>query len=186
MTFDAMRHAAQCLGRVFRTKLDYGAMILADKRFARSDKRVKLPPWLRGMLPSGTEQGIASDLAIQILKKWFVIIGRNSLEMECLKEEERKEMIGKIIWTAEVAELKGPQLVHSLIMQQQRGVNVEMEMRNDNDRREEETIDDMGEEEEFNHQLIMHTDMNQGKIAPTPSGTISLIDEEGEEGWVIT
>lgn len=31
LTFDAMRHAAQCLGRCMRGKTDYGIMILADK-----------------------------------------------------------------------------------------------------------------------------------------------------------
>ncbi|XP_048474147.1 general transcription and DNA repair factor IIH helicase subunit XPD [Rhincodon typus] len=31
LTFDAMRHAAQCVGRVIRGKTDYGLMIFADK-----------------------------------------------------------------------------------------------------------------------------------------------------------
>lgn len=31
LTFDAMRHAAQCIGRVLRGKTDYGIMIFADK-----------------------------------------------------------------------------------------------------------------------------------------------------------
>lgn len=36
LTFDAMRHAAQCVGRVLRGKTDYGLMIFADKvRLAR-------------------------------------------------------------------------------------------------------------------------------------------------------
>merc|ERR1712130_786224 len=43
LTFDAMRHAAQCIGRVLRGKTDYGIMILADKRFGRQDKKGKLP-----------------------------------------------------------------------------------------------------------------------------------------------
>ena len=30
LTFDAMRHAAQCVGRVLRGKTDYGLMIFAD------------------------------------------------------------------------------------------------------------------------------------------------------------
>ena len=47
LTFDAMRHAAQCLGRVLRGKTDYGIMILADKRFSRQDKRGKLPKWIQ-------------------------------------------------------------------------------------------------------------------------------------------
>ena len=31
LTFDALRHAAQCLGRAIRGKTDYGLMVLADK-----------------------------------------------------------------------------------------------------------------------------------------------------------
>lgn len=31
LTFDAMRHTAQCMGRVLRGKTDYGLMIFADK-----------------------------------------------------------------------------------------------------------------------------------------------------------
>ncbi|KAK6141419.1 hypothetical protein DH2020_024824 [Rehmannia glutinosa] len=33
LTFDALRQAAQCVGRVIRSKADYGMMIFADKRF---------------------------------------------------------------------------------------------------------------------------------------------------------
>jgi DNA excision repair protein ERCC-2 len=33
LTFDAMRNAAQCVGRVIRGKTDYGLMIFADKVF---------------------------------------------------------------------------------------------------------------------------------------------------------
>ncbi|KAH9619855.1 hypothetical protein KSS87_007644, partial [Heliosperma pusillum] len=32
LTFDALRQAAQCVGRVIRSKADYGMMIFADKR----------------------------------------------------------------------------------------------------------------------------------------------------------
>ncbi|CAD5223694.1 unnamed protein product [Bursaphelenchus okinawaensis] len=47
LTFDAMRHAAQCAGRGLRGKTDYGLMIFADKRYARRDKREKLPRWIQ-------------------------------------------------------------------------------------------------------------------------------------------
>jgi Rad3-related DNA helicase len=35
LTFDAMRHAAQCVGRAIRGKTDYGIMIFADKVHSR-------------------------------------------------------------------------------------------------------------------------------------------------------
>ncbi|KAF2204970.1 DNA repair helicase [Delitschia confertaspora ATCC 74209] len=48
LSFDAMRHAAQCLGRVLRGKDDYGIMVLADKRFQK--KRQQLPKWIQTAL----------------------------------------------------------------------------------------------------------------------------------------
>lgn len=39
MTFDAIRQCAQCIGRVIRSKTDYGLVILADSRYNRHDKR---------------------------------------------------------------------------------------------------------------------------------------------------
>ena len=50
LTFDAMRAASQCVGRVIRSKLDYGIMILADYRYAKADKRGKLPEWIQKFL----------------------------------------------------------------------------------------------------------------------------------------
>jgi DNA excision repair protein ERCC-2 len=33
LTFDALRQAAQCVGRVIRSKTDYGIVVLADSRY---------------------------------------------------------------------------------------------------------------------------------------------------------
>lgn len=38
LTFDAMRHAAQCVGRVLRGKTDWGLMVFADKVGGRAWK----------------------------------------------------------------------------------------------------------------------------------------------------
>lgn len=46
LSFDAMRQTAQCIGRVVRSKSDYGVAVLADKRFVRADKKNKLPRWI--------------------------------------------------------------------------------------------------------------------------------------------
>ncbi|KAF2495329.1 DNA repair helicase RAD3 [Lophium mytilinum] len=48
LSFDAMRHAAQCLGRVLRGKDDYGIMVMADRRFL--SKRQQLPKWIQQAL----------------------------------------------------------------------------------------------------------------------------------------
>lgn len=46
LTFDAIRQTAQCLGRVIRSKSDYGMMLLADMRYGKRDKYEKLPRWI--------------------------------------------------------------------------------------------------------------------------------------------
>ncbi len=50
LIFDALRQASQCVGRVIRSKLDYGLMIFADKRYNNVNKRNKLPPWIQKYL----------------------------------------------------------------------------------------------------------------------------------------
>jgi len=50
LTFDAMRQCSQCVGRVLRSKYDYGLMIFADKRYSRADKLDKFPIWIRNQL----------------------------------------------------------------------------------------------------------------------------------------
>lgn len=47
LAFDAIRQAAQCMGRVIRSKADYGLMVFADKRYQRHDKRDKVA-WVWG------------------------------------------------------------------------------------------------------------------------------------------
>ena len=41
------RQAAQCVGRVIRSKADYGMMIFADKRFVFSLFYLNFPFWMR-------------------------------------------------------------------------------------------------------------------------------------------
>lgn len=68
LSFDAMRHAAQCLGRVLRGKDDYGIMVLADKRFGK--KRTQLPKWINGaVMESNTN--LSTDMAVAVAKKFL-------------------------------------------------------------------------------------------------------------------
>lgn len=68
LSFDAMRHAAQCLGRVLRGKDDYGVMVLADRRFQR--KRNQLPKWIsQAMLES--ETNLSTDMAVATAKTFL-------------------------------------------------------------------------------------------------------------------
>ncbi|PNF15639.1 TFIIH basal transcription factor complex helicase XPD subunit [Cryptotermes secundus] len=70
LTFDAMRHAAQCVGRAIRGKTDYGIMIFADKRFSRADKRNKLPKWIQEHLKDSL-CNLSTEEAVQISKRWL-------------------------------------------------------------------------------------------------------------------
>ncbi|KAK7719108.1 TFIIH/NER complex ATP-dependent 5'-3' DNA helicase subunit [Botryosphaeria dothidea] len=68
LSFDAMRHAAQCLGRVLRGKDDYGIMVLADKRFR--NKRNQLPKWIAQHL-SDADSNMSIDQAAAMAKKFL-------------------------------------------------------------------------------------------------------------------
>ncbi|ODO06201.1 DNA excision repair protein ERCC-2 [Cryptococcus wingfieldii CBS 7118] len=70
LTFDAMRHAAQCVGRVLRGKTDWGLMVFADKRFARADKRAKLPKWINSYITEA-HSNLSTDVAISLAKKFI-------------------------------------------------------------------------------------------------------------------
>ncbi|KAL8323144.1 hypothetical protein RB593_004885 [Gaeumannomyces tritici] len=68
LSFDAMRHAAQCLGRVLRGKDDYGIMVLADRRFPK--KRSQLPKWInQALLESDTN--LSTDMAVSSARKFL-------------------------------------------------------------------------------------------------------------------
>ena len=70
LTFDAMRHAAQCVGRAMRGKTDYGVMVFADKRFAKADKRQKLPRWIQEHLSDGM-CNLSTDEVVQVSKRFL-------------------------------------------------------------------------------------------------------------------
>ncbi|XP_064080184.1 general transcription and DNA repair factor IIH helicase subunit XPD-like [Macrobrachium nipponense] len=70
LTFDAMRHAAQCVGRVMRGKTDYGIMLFADKRFFRADKRNKLPRWIQEYLTDHASD-LSTEEAVQMIRPWL-------------------------------------------------------------------------------------------------------------------
>jgi DNA excision repair protein ERCC-2 len=107
LTFDAMRHAAQCVGRALRGKTDYGIMCFADKRFARADKREKLPLWIRNFL-NDCDCNLSVEEAIQKSKRWLKQmaqplthkdqLGVSLLTLELLEElqqSDRQEIIRK-------------------------------------------------------------------------------------------
>ncbi|KAL2197274.1 hypothetical protein P885DRAFT_69139 [Corynascus similis CBS 632.67] len=68
LSFDAMRHAAQCLGRVLRGKDDYGLMVLADRRFQR--KRNQLPKWINQALMDA-DVNLSTDMAVSSARRFL-------------------------------------------------------------------------------------------------------------------
>ncbi|KAL7172353.1 hypothetical protein ACSBR2_031944 [Camellia fascicularis] len=70
LTFDALRQAAQCVGRVIRSKADYGMMIFADKRYSRHDKRSKLPGWILSHLRDA-QLNLSTDMAMHIAREFL-------------------------------------------------------------------------------------------------------------------
>ena len=73
LSFDAMRHAAQCLGRVLRGKDDYGVMVLADRRFGK--KRNQLPKWINAALMEG-DSNMSVDQAVAAAKKFLKVMSK--------------------------------------------------------------------------------------------------------------
>lgn len=70
LVFDAMRHAAQCLGRVLRNKTDYGLMVMADHRFIMHEKISKMPKWIQDRIEKGNI-GLSVDMALPVAKNFF-------------------------------------------------------------------------------------------------------------------
>lgn len=91
--FDAMRNAAQCVGRVLRGKTDWGLMVFADKRFARADKRAKLPRWINQYIAE-TASNLSTDMALTLSKLFMRTISQNSTENQT----------GISLWTIEDVE----------------------------------------------------------------------------------
>ena len=70
LAFDAVRQAAQCVGRVIRSKADYGLMVFADKRYNSHDKRGKLPGWITTHLQE-QQLNLSTDMAVQIARAFM-------------------------------------------------------------------------------------------------------------------
>lgn len=75
LTFDALRQAAQCVGRVIRSKTDYGIVILADSRYNRQDKRSKFPPWILQFVKESS-LNLPTDSAVDQIKTFLRYMGQ--------------------------------------------------------------------------------------------------------------
>ncbi|CAL2035080.1 unnamed protein product [Caenorhabditis brenneri] len=106
LTFDAMRHTAQCMGRALRSKTDYGLMVFADKRFSRTDKRGKLPRWMQEYLePASTNLSI--DEAAQVARRWLTLmaqpfqkehqLGVSLLNKEMVQDQQTMKRFDRVV-----------------------------------------------------------------------------------------
>eukprot|EP01070_Trichotokara_eunicae_P010992 Trichotokara_eunicae@DN6562_c0_g1_i1.p1 len=71
LTFDAMRQAAQCVGRVIRSKSDYALMVFADGRYSKLDKRQKLPEWILSQIDAA-HLSLSVDSAVAVAKSFLM------------------------------------------------------------------------------------------------------------------
>ncbi|KAF5357907.1 hypothetical protein D9756_001576 [Leucocoprinus leucothites] len=124
--FDAMRNAAQCVGRVLRGKTDWGLMVFADKRFARADKRAKLPRWINQYITE-TASNLSTDMAITLSK----------LFMRTISQNPNENQTGVSLWTLEDIEKAQAKQKAIALEQEQAGGN-----NDDEDRYDDGGLDD--------------------------------------------
>lgn len=89
LSFDAMRHAAQCLGRVLRGKDDYGIMVLADRRFQR--KKAQLPRWIAGAMLE-VDSNLSTDMGVIAAKRFL---------RDMARPFKQKDQEGVSVWSLE-------------------------------------------------------------------------------------
>lgn len=90
ITFDAIRQTAQCVGRVIRSKMDYGLMIFADSRYGRADKTKKLPKWIMQYMDEA-HRNLSTEVAMTIARKFLKEMG----QPRSLKDEIGVTMLSK-------------------------------------------------------------------------------------------
>jgi len=127
-----MRNAAQCVGRVLRGKTDWGLMVFADKvnlsvclgispihprlpqRFARADKRAKLPRWINQYITE-TASNLSTDMAIVSSKLFMRTISQNPNENQTgislwtLQDVEQAQLRQKALEAVTDQHMRGPE-----------------------------------------------------------------------------
>lgn len=89
LNFYAMRQAAHCLSHAFRSKRDYGLMVLADKRFESAERIRRLPRWIQDCIDAGNSN-LSVDMAVNIGKRFFREIAQRAedVKFNLLREED--------------------------------------------------------------------------------------------------
>ncbi|KAI9727254.1 MAG: DNA-dependent ATPase of the nucleotide excision repair factor 4 complex [Chrysothrix sp. TS-e1954] len=119
LSFDAMRHAAQCLGRVIRGKDDYGIMVLADRRFQK--RRNQLPKWIaQAMNDADMNQSV--DMAVSSAKRFLRMMSQPFERDDKDGAEGVKEGIVKSSWNARDLELYKAKMEEHKILELSNGI----------------------------------------------------------------
>jgi len=133
LSFDAMRHAAQCLGRVLRGKDDYGIMVLADKRFQK--KRGQLPKWIAQAMDDA-QTNLSVDQAAAAAKGFLKVMSRPF---------ERGEQEGISSWSLEDLQRHKAKMQEEEIRQLQMGMDGVIGTTGDTNGRVVEEFDEIDE-----------------------------------------
>lgn len=95
LSFDAMRQTAQCAGRVIRNKNDYGVVVFADKRYARGDKKNKLPQWIQNLMPQ-SQVDLDCTAALSVIRSYVRVmaqpIAQGEADKVLLTEEQARQL----------------------------------------------------------------------------------------------
>lgn len=100
LAFDAVRQSAQCVGRVIRSKADYGLMIFADSRYQRHDKRDKLPAWISSHLKD-SHLNLSTSMLLHIARSF----------MRSMAQPYDRMAVGKSLLTAAQANALDPAMI---------------------------------------------------------------------------
>ena len=95
LAFDAVRQAAQCVGRVIRSKKDYGLMVFADKRYNSQDKRGKLPGWITSHLHEEV-LNLSTDMAMQVARTFMRSMSQPFSHDDSKKSLFDQEMLNRL------------------------------------------------------------------------------------------
>lgn len=106
LLFDACRHASQCLGRAIRGKDDYAMLVMADKRFSRSDRLKKMPSWLTSKIEVSMKD-MSIDECVREARNHMKVMGidddevrKMGLGVSLLSEEQvKQESVRKMCMT---------------------------------------------------------------------------------------
>ena len=95
LVFDAMRAASQCVGRLLRSKKDYGVVVMADRRYAKKECRSQMPHWINEYIDSNRPKGMGIEESIDKTRDFMVQMAQPFVldisKLRKLHQPEKKE-----------------------------------------------------------------------------------------------